>query len=382
MCQPHREVSIDERMVRSKARFSFRQYIKNKPTKWGFKLWCLCDSRNWYTSSFSVYRGKQGEVRSSNGLSYDVVVSLMKLYCKQGYSLYTDNFYTSPTLVTDLYEEGVHCTGTLECSRVGVPHKISDLKTKLSKKSVPRGEGNYVRNGICAYAVWKDTKCVAVMSSEFPGHSETTVSRNVKQKDGKAIKMDVPIPSIVYNYNRFMNGVDHSDQMINYYNILRQTKKYWKTLFFHFIDIALVNSYIIYKELNPDEKSRMSHYTFRESIVCGIQITVTQSVSGRKPAAVSQHASVKMTKTRDCVYCRLVHKKRRRTVRQCDKCDAPLCLQARNCFRRFHHPEFEERRKEWLSSKAVPPISCSTKPKGRPKGSTVKGRGKRRKKNW
>ena len=41
--QPHRKVIIDERMVRSKARFSFRQYIRNKPTKWGFKLWCMCD---------------------------------------------------------------------------------------------------------------------------------------------------------------------------------------------------------------------------------------------------------------------------------------------------------------------------------------------------
>ena len=37
-------------------------YIYNKPVKWGFKLWCLCDTLNGYTSSFSVYRGKNGEV--------------------------------------------------------------------------------------------------------------------------------------------------------------------------------------------------------------------------------------------------------------------------------------------------------------------------------
>ena len=94
-----------------------------------------------------------------------------------------------------------------------------------------------------------------------------------------------------------MNWVDHSDQMINYYNLLRQTKKYWKT---HFIDIALVNSY---KELNPDTKSRMSHYIFRESVVrqlYGIQVTLHQSVSGRKPPAVSLHASVRMSKPKDC----------------------------------------------------------------------------------
>ena len=52
---------------------------------------------------FSVYRGKQCEVRSGNGLGYDVVMSLMKEFLLQGYSLYVDNFYTSPTLITDLY---------------------------------------------------------------------------------------------------------------------------------------------------------------------------------------------------------------------------------------------------------------------------------------
>ena len=39
--QPLRELSIDERMVKSKARTSFCQYIRNKPSKWGFKFWVL-----------------------------------------------------------------------------------------------------------------------------------------------------------------------------------------------------------------------------------------------------------------------------------------------------------------------------------------------------
>ena len=40
------------------------------------------------------------------------------------------------------------------------------------------------------------TKCVAVMSNEHPGHSETKVLRNVKEKDGKTTKKEVQISAI------------------------------------------------------------------------------------------------------------------------------------------------------------------------------------------
>ena len=133
-CQPEKEISVDERMVRSKARFSFKQYIRNKPTKWGFKLWCLCNSSNGYTIKFSVYRGKSGEVSSKKGLSYDVVMHLIKDYLNQGRTLYVDNFYTSPTLAFDLFELKTHLTGTLDKTRSGVPVEVFTMLEMLSDK--------------------------------------------------------------------------------------------------------------------------------------------------------------------------------------------------------------------------------------------------------
>jgi len=45
---PQRMLSIDEGMVPSKNRLSFKQYCKDKPTKWGIKTFILTDSRNGY----------------------------------------------------------------------------------------------------------------------------------------------------------------------------------------------------------------------------------------------------------------------------------------------------------------------------------------------
>ena len=88
-----------------------------------------------------------------------------------------------------------------------------------------------MRDDSVVYCAWKDTKSIVVLSTEHVGHSEYTVKRNAKDSTGKFVKKDVPIPSPVYFYNKQMGGVDKSDQLIHYYNVLQQTKKYWKTLF-------------------------------------------------------------------------------------------------------------------------------------------------------
>lgn len=47
-------------------------------------------------------------------------------------------------------------------------------------------------------------------------------------------------------YNAFMSGVDMSDQLISYNRILRRTKQYWKTKFYHLLEICATNSSIIF----------------------------------------------------------------------------------------------------------------------------------------
>lgn len=70
-------VSIDERMVASKGRFGMKQYTKDNPTNWGFKLWVLVCSNTGYTYKFEVYTGKQ-LTHTVKGLGHDVFVEVNK----------------------------------------------------------------------------------------------------------------------------------------------------------------------------------------------------------------------------------------------------------------------------------------------------------------
>ena len=169
--QPLRELSIDERMVRSKARTHFRQYIRNKPTKWGFKFWVLSDVTG-YTVDFNLYCGRRDVIqRSENGLAYDVVLELMKPFYHQGYQLFVDNFYTSPKLFRYLKTVDVYATGTLRINRQGVPPAVTQLRQALDRRTVPRGEGYYIKdnNSTITYICWKDNNVITLATTAYPG---------------------------------------------------------------------------------------------------------------------------------------------------------------------------------------------------------------------
>jgi hypothetical protein len=118
--------------------------MKNKPTKWGIKLWVLADSSNGYTIDFNVYIGKsQHEEPSTHGLGYDVVMKLVNPYLGQGYHVFFDNFFTSPKLVQDLFLKETPSSGTCRVNREGFPKSMRQVRAWAKKKA--RGTMRWVR---------------------------------------------------------------------------------------------------------------------------------------------------------------------------------------------------------------------------------------------
>ena len=126
---PGQKVSIDERMVASKGRFCMKQFIKDKPVRWGFKFWVLACQHTGYTHKSEIYTGKR-LTKSTKGLGYDVVMNLMDGLFQQGYHLFVDNFYSSPQLFKDLLDKRCLATGTVRENRKGFATALSNAMAK------------------------------------------------------------------------------------------------------------------------------------------------------------------------------------------------------------------------------------------------------------
>src|SRR4051812_11847251 len=82
--RPTQVLTVDEAMVGFKGRSGIKQYMRNKPTKWGYKVWCLTSSN--YLLAFQVYEGK----RSSSDISspQSAVLTLTHNYQHRNHILY------------------------------------------------------------------------------------------------------------------------------------------------------------------------------------------------------------------------------------------------------------------------------------------------------
>lgn len=338
--QPGREIAIDERMVKSKARIGFRQFMKNKPVKFGYKLFVLADSQTGYTWNFFIYQGKSVQNTERQGLSFTSVTDLMKFdLLGKGYHLYVDNFYTSPALFERLLNNGTVACGTIRQSRIGFPKTTqNDLPVDAA-----RGDMRWLRRDNLLFLKWKDTKTVSMCSSFHKAFSGDTIRRRVKEA-GQWRFRDIPIPDSIKDYNQHMGGVDLSDALIQYYSVQWKTKIWYKTFFYHFVDIAIVNSYILFKFIRGRRSEKvLTQKQFREALMKEMVAEAGAPTSSAAPRPTVSSCCMPLyyggnaTDLRKvCVVCRGNGKKVKTPI-YCSVCNVALCLTSnRNCFIEYH----------------------------------------------
>lgn len=134
-------LSVDEQMVPYFGRHSCKMYIRGKPIRFGYKLWCLCSS-NGYLYSFAPYSGAVEDFDKHLGLGAQTVLRFAeKVEHPSRHMLFFDNFFSSYHLLCLLAEMKFCASGTVKVNRIGK----ASLK---SGKDLPRGKSktNYLYN--------------------------------------------------------------------------------------------------------------------------------------------------------------------------------------------------------------------------------------------
>ncbi|XP_070563172.1 piggyBac transposable element-derived protein 4-like [Ptychodera flava] len=254
--QPGQNVSVDERTVAAKGGVPMRQFMRDKPKRFGIKLWVLADAATGYTFEFDICLGKRGTNTSRNGLGYDVVMGLCRDLYNNGYHVYFDNFYTSPVLLHDLKERGVLACGTITKNGRGFPACMKDVRWE---RTAERGSMRWYRDENNMLTLqWKDNRAVCIMSTIHTASEHTTVQRRTKSREGMFQRIEVNQPVAIRDYNKYMRGVHLSNQLTGTYTVAHKSTKWWKKLFFHFIDIAVVNSFILFRQFREEFQNMMN----------------------------------------------------------------------------------------------------------------------------
>ncbi|CAB3260354.1 unnamed protein product [Arctia plantaginis] len=174
---------LDEQMCSTKIAHFMKQYLPNKPHKWGFKLYVLC-SLSGYAHSFEIYSGKQDIQNLPDEPDLGIVVKAFIHWAQ--------------------FKE---TASEKNC-------KLPVVK-EFMKDSVPRGSyeellADYEGVDI-SVTCWKDNKPVTLASTYVGSEPAETVSRFDKKLKKK---VSIACPKIVKDYNAHMGGVDLMDSYL------------------------------------------------------------------------------------------------------------------------------------------------------------------------
>lgn len=338
---PFENLCIDESLVLFKGRLAFKQYIKSKRHRFGIKLFILMDTEADYILDTIIYTGSTTEYQKTDpklGISGAIVMSLMKPYLEKGHKLYTDNWYTSPFLAEALHISKTNLCGTVRSHRKQMP--------KIEKK-LKKGDTASLSTDKILVTKWMDRREVTMLTTF---HEDKLVATGkTDYMTGESKKK----PECVKYYNVNMGAIDKVDMLLSSVECLRKSMKWYKKIFFHYIDLMIVNAYSLYKiktgenislaefqltlirELlekycrdayKPSKKGRPSKGDNPLRLTGRHFLDVIPSVPGGKKASqrichVCKHTEMRPKKRRDSRY-------------YCQDCNVGLCITP--CFQQYH----------------------------------------------
>ena len=277
-----------------------------------------------------------------------IPASLMSRYLNKNHVLFTDNFYTSPSLAEYFLQNGTHLCGTIRSNRKHFCKDIVDVPLEKGKSAFYRSTNN-PRIIVGKYRAAKDKaskqqKIVYLLST---CHAPKMINTEKKTKEGETIQK----PSMIKSYNSHMSGVDMVDQQLHGLQILRKTYKWYKKLALRLISQVLLNSHKLF-QISTGKKNTFLEF-LRDVIADLSTLSITHHNTGPDNTIARLHErhfpSIKIASenakhkrvTKNCRVCYARGKRSDKgrplkTVYVCGQCPDEPALHVEDCFRIYH----------------------------------------------
>ena len=294
-------------MVPWRGRIKWKQYCPDKPVKFGFKVFVLCDAETNYIYNIDVYTGKKEVI--TKDLGGRTVLYLVSGLENKGHILYMDSFYSSVDLFRELEKRHFGCTGTIRKNRKKLP-------TGIKAQKLAQGEVFFFQSGNLSALKWKDKRDIYMLTNYDygAGHELTNRRSNVIKK-----------PHPVIQYNQYKGGVDVANQYASYYSNDHRSYKWWFRLFTGILDISVFNAFAINCEVDHEIKKK-GFLEYRIS-VCKQIFTMNHDLPAYLPSSnrlALNHEQGRSGKQGRCRVCSTA-KVPRTTIKICIPCQAALC---------------------------------------------------------
>lgn len=319
-------VTIDEMLPAFRGNCPFRQYIPSKPSKYGIKIFSLVDAKMFYSLNMEIYAGKQNEGPFCvSNKAPDVVKRLAEPLFGSGRNITADNWFTQVSLLNELKLKKLSYVGTIRKNRKELPNDFIATKGRTQHSSI----FGFSSDGdtLVSYVPRKN-KNVLLVSSLHEDES-IDVSTGEKQK-----------PDVISFYNSTKLGVDIVDKMCGAYNVSRNTKRWPMVIFFTMLNIASINSQIIYVGNGfADLRRRMFIKQLSNELVLGqlarrslksigMPSNLQQKLKKFAPTQEQLNETQQQLppKRRRCETCTSETHHRRLSQYECKKCHTATCL--------------------------------------------------------
>jgi hypothetical protein len=357
---PHREISVDEAMIPFKGRLGMKQYMKDKPVKFGIKMWVAADAVSAYCVNFEVYVGKNDTaINRTFGLSSRVVIEITKFLELKGYVIFTDNFYASPQLADYLFSRDTYLCGTVRTNRKGFPKPL--VKSLAEQRRLERGDFDWLMCGPLLASFWKDNRIIYYLST-FHAPEDEQLRTNRKNKYGTLNELTATPTQKAYA--QYMGGVDRLDQMTRI-NKEKKSMRWYRKIEVKLREVSIYNAYVLegcVMDHDRPKKRKRDLMSFKLELAHSLIGDFSCRKAFKRPRTDNDEVRLdckehwpKAAGGNDhvCVVCNKKHRnylashlgysykdnpfKRTKTSMACQKCDVPLCCNAKNsCFVDYH----------------------------------------------